>query len=143
MEWLLDVVKITVPLAFTVLIWFLNARESRAFEERKRMFDERKRREERYVAMLTHLKGFYSEADPMTAKESKDEFLSQLSMSWLNCPDSVIKACYTFLDQVRVGAEASDKDRECALAAVVSEMRQDVGVPTALTASDYRHLGSR
>lgn len=93
--------------------------------------------------MLTHLKGFYSETDPMTAKASKDEFLSQLSMSWLSCTDSVIEACYTFLDQVHVGADASDKDKEFALGAVVSEMRKDLGAPTTLTALDYRHLRSR
>ena len=136
MEWL-DALKISIPVLVAVLGWLLNERS-------KRQWEQYKRKEDRYVALVENLKGFYVDAntDPKTAKESKDKFLSQLSVAWLYCPDAIIRTGYRFLGLVSVGVSTPDTEKELAAGDLVSQMRIDLRVPTELEASDYRHLKS-
>ena len=136
----LDDLKILIPLVAAVIAWFVN-------EWSKRKWEEYQRKEERYNSLLTSLKGFYVGADPGTATEQKEEFLRQLVLSWMYCPDVVIEAAYKFLELVAVGAQASDEEKERAVGAFVLEVRKDLlksrGWPwgkTKLKATDFRHF---
>ena len=141
-EWS-DVLKLSIPvlpvfLAF--LGWLLN-------ESSKRYWERHKRKEERYIALLESLKGFYVSTGSATARDEKDRFLQQLSVGWLYCPDSVIRQIYLFLKNVSVGERKSDEEKERAVGEIVSLMRKDLlgkrfwfWDRTSLKASDYRHL---
>lgn len=134
MEWL-DALKISIPVLVAVVGWLLNERSKRRWEQYKR-------KEDRYVALLENLKGFYVNTDPKTTKESKDKFLSQLNVAWLYCPDTIIRTGYRFLGLVSVGGSTPDEERDLAAGELVSQMRKDLLGQTELGASDYRHLRS-
>ena len=141
MEWF-DVLKISVPVLVAVVGWLLN-------EHSKRQWERYKRKEDRYVALLEDLKGFYVGADTATAKDDKNSFIHQLDVAWLYCPDSIIHAGYSFLERVSIGFGTSVEENDLAAADLVAQMRKDLlgkkfwfWKQTELEASDYRHLAS-
>ena len=115
----MDVVVIAVPMVVAVLAWSLN-------EYSKRQWERHKRKEDRYVSLLVSLKGFYVSAEPADAKEKKEEFIRQVELCWLYCPDAIIRSAYNFLDHVSIGAQHSDEEKEQALGALVLELRRDL-----------------
>lgn len=141
MEWF-DALKVSVPVLVAVVGWLLN-------EQSKRQWERYKRKEDRYVALLESLKGFYVGADSATAKNNKNRFIHQLDLAWLYCPDSIIHAGYSFLEHVRVGSGRSVEERDLAAAEIIAQMRKDLlgrkfgfWKKTKLEASDYQHLTS-
>ena len=133
-----DFWKFVVPLLGAVIAWYVN-------EWRKRIADQYQRKEANYKELIRSLRGFYDgvqESDKL-----KLEFLNQLNLSWLYCPDSVIKKGYAFLDTVHAKKiEQSDKDKELAFGAFVEAVRRDLlsrklVSTTELTATDFKHLG--
>ena len=141
MEWI-DVLKISVPVLVALAGWSIN-------EYSKRQWERYKRKEDRYVALLESLKGFYVSANQVTAKDDKERFLHQLDVSWLYCPDPVIRTAYNFLEHVSTGANKSVQERDRAAAEFIAQMRKDLlgkkfwlWSQTRLEASDYQHLKS-
>ena len=141
MSWV-DVLKIMVPVAVAVVVWLLN-------EYSKRQWERYKRKEDRYVTLVECLKGFYVNTEETDARERKEEFLNQLALSWLYCPDAAIHKAYSFLDHVHTGAQKSDEEKEQALGAFVLELRKDLlqerlwwWKKTKLSAQDFRTLSS-
>jgi hypothetical protein len=131
-----DFWKFTIPLLGTVIAWLTN-------ERRKRVADEYQRKEASYKELIKSLRGFYIGAED--AKNLKLEFLNQLNIAWLYCPDEVIKKGYAFLDTVGSNEIKSDEMRENAMGAFVTAIRTDilsqkVVKHTSLTAKDFRHL---
>jgi len=59
--------------------WYLNERS-------KRVYEEYKRKEEKYSELIRSLRGFYVSS---SSKELKTEFLNQLNLCWMYCPDEV------------------------------------------------------
>ena len=137
-----DVLKISVPVLVAVIGWLLN-------EHSKRQWERYKRKEDRYVALLDNLKGFYVSANPATAKIDKNDFIHQLKVAWLYCPDAAIRKGYNFLECVRTEVQKSEEEKELAVGEFVACMRKDLlgkkflfWKQTRLEASDYRHLSS-
>jgi len=127
--------KFVVPLIGAVIAWFVN-------EWRKRLADQYVRKETNYRELLRALYGFYEGF--AGANDLKQEFLKQLSTSWLYCPDDVIKKGYAFLETVHARERRSDQEKEFAFGAFVLAIRQDLlsrrlVSKTALTPSDYKH----
>ena len=140
MSWA-DVLKIMIPIIVAIVVWLLNERS-------KRQWEEYKRKEDRYFNLVESLKGFYVNTEPTDAKERKEEFLNQLALCWLYCPDAVIHKAYNFLDHVHTGVQKSDEEKEQALGAFVLEVRKDLmgeiqspWKKTKLTDRDFRVLG--
>ena len=126
-----------VPLAAAVVAWVTN-------EFRKSSLAEREQREERYRRILEVSRGFYEGAQ---SAELKSAFLHEMALSWLYCPDSVIRAMYGFIDAVRVGSTTTAEHRERAFQELVLAMRRDLWSVwpirrTKLRPSDYRLLKS-
>ena len=70
--------KLALPLAGTVVAWFLN-------EWRKRLWEQYQRKEASYKELVRCLRGFYvgvQNPEPLRA-----DFLDQLNECWLYCPD--------------------------------------------------------
>ena len=141
MSWV-DLLKIMVPVVIAVAVWLLN-------EYSKRQWERYKRKEDRYFTLVECLKGFYADTEQTEAREWKEEFLNQLALSWLYCPDATIRKAYNFLDHVHTGAKKSDEEKEQALGAFVLELRKDLleaGLwgrkQTKLNAKDFRMLRS-
>ncbi len=132
-------VAITIP----VFGWIVN-------EFFKRSDQRRHYKRERYAALLTSLSGFYQSEPAADAKLRKQEFINQLALCWLYCPDSVIRKGYAFLDTVNDQLpRRSDDDKEGALGDLVEELRRDLFPrdmlhrnQTRLTGSDFRHFRS-
>ena len=136
-----DVLKIMIPVALAVIVWLLN-------EYSKRQWERYKRKEDRYVRLLESIKGFYVNAKETNAREEKEEFLTQLSLCWLYCPDAVIQKANNFLEHVSTGVKKSDFEKEQALRGFVLEVRKDLMKgwlwwrKTKLTEEDFHILSS-
>ncbi len=137
-----DELKIVVPVVVAVVVWLLN-------EYSKRQWERYKRKEDRYVTLVECLKGFYENTEQTDAREKKEEFLNQLALCWLYCPDAVIHEAYNFLAHVHTGVNKSDKEKEQALGAFVLAVRKDLlqerlwwWKKTKLNAQDFRNLSS-
>jgi Pyruvate/2-oxoacid:ferredoxin oxidoreductase delta subunit len=128
---------IAAPAFLAIFAWYLN-------ERAKRKWEEYGRKEERYKELLRTLKGFYvTTHDP----KLKEEFIHQVNLCWLYTPDEVIQKAYAFLDNVCVGTNSKDKDKEGAVGALVVAIRKDLlsrkmVKKTKLQASGYKHLRS-
>ena len=132
-----DFWKFALPLLGAVIAWFAN-------EWRKRISDQFQRKEANYKELLRSLRGFYVGASD--ADELKREFLNQLNIAWLYCPDDVIKKGYAFLDTVHTQNVSPDAEKEAALGAFVAAIRCDLLSrklvrKTKLSPADFRHLG--
>lgn len=132
-----DFWKFATPLLGAVVAWFVN-------EWQKRLSDQHLKKEESYRQLLESLKGFYVGATD--AAELRAEFLNQMNIAWLYCPDEVIKKGYAFLDTVHTDKAHTDKEKEEAMGAFVAAIRQDLLArklirESSLSASEFKHLG--
>lgn len=129
--------KLVVPLLGAVVAWLVN-------EWQKRLSQQFERKEQRYAELLRSLRGFYVGAK--NAEVLKAEFLNQLNISWMYCPDHVIRQAYAFLDTVGAGVTSTPQQKDFALGALVAAIRKDslartLVRKTTLGPSDFRHLG--
>lgn len=129
--------KFALPLLGAVIAWFAN-------EWRKRVSDQYVRKESSYKELIRSLRGFYVGTE--NAGVLKAEFLNQLNLAWLYCPDDVIRKGYAFLDAVHAQQARSDEEKEKALGEFVAAVRKDLLSRrlvrrTSLGAKDFRHLG--
>ena len=113
----LDDLKILIPVAVAVIGWILN-------EHSKRRWEEYQCKEDRYITLAKSLTGFYRSTELRTSRGETDEFLRQLNLSWLYCPDVVMEKACKFLELVREGAQASDEQMKDALGEFVLEVRE-------------------
>jgi len=134
-----DFWKFAVPLLGAIVAWFAN-------EWRKRITDQYLRKEANYKELLKSLRGFYIGA--ANAQELKVEFLNQLNVAWLYCPDDVIQKGYAFLDTVHAKQIHTDAKKEAAMGAFVAAIRRDIlsrklVKKTTLAAADFKHLNAQ
>ena len=127
------VTQLILPLLAGVAAWLAN-------EWRKRAADERQRREERYRQLLNALSAFYVGVNDPAKRAA---FIEEVTLCWLYCPDSVIRAAYIFLDKAQAGGGTSTEATD-ALNQLILAMRKDLWTfwplrRTKLLASDVRH----
>lgn len=130
-----DFIKFFIPLVGAVIAWYIN-------ERRKRSLEEYQKKEERYRELLRAIKGFYTATSD---NKLKDEFLEQIKLCWLYCPDDVIKNGYSFLNSVRGPNQTSNQDKELLLGNFIAAIRYDllsrkITRKTSLNGNDYQHL---
>ncbi len=131
-----DFWKFALPLLGAIVAWYAN-------EWRKRVADQYQRKEANYKELVRALRGFYEGA--RNADELKLEFLNQLNISWLYCPDEVIHKGYAFLETVHARERRSDAEKQLAFGEFVEAIRRDLLSrslvhSTDLTAKDFRHF---
>ena len=117
--------------------WYLNERSKRGYEEYKR-------KEEKYSELIRSLRGFYVNS---SSKELKTEFLNQLNLCWMYCPDEVIYKAYNFLFMVHTNQKHSDEEKEKAVGAFMLAIRKDMISrgslrKTNFKPADFKHLCS-
>jgi len=117
------------------ITWCLN-------ERRKRRYEEYKRKEEKYSKLIRCLRGFYINS---TSKELKEEFLNQLNLCWMYCPDEVIRKAYKFLLTVHTDDKYSDDEKEKTVGEFMLAIRKDLinrklMRKTELKPEDFKHL---
>jgi Pyruvate/2-oxoacid:ferredoxin oxidoreductase delta subunit len=118
-----------------LVTWYLNERS-------KRIYEEYKRKEEKYSALIRSLRGFYVDS---FNKELRTEFLNQLNLCWMYCPDEVIHKAYNFLLMVHTDQKHSDEEKEKAVGELMFVIRKDLISrkpleKTNLKPEDFRHL---
>lgn len=128
-------IGIIITLIIGLTTWYLNERS-------KRVYEEYKRKEEKYSKLISALKGFYISS---LNKELRDEFLNQLNLCWMYCPDEVIIKAYNFLSTVHNDKKFIDKEREEALGEFMLAIRKDLIKrkplkKTTLRSEDFKHL---
>lgn len=134
-----DFWKFVVPLLGAVIAWLVN-------EWRKRIWEQYQRKEDQYKILIKCLQGFYvGNINPEISHQLKAEFLQQLNVCWLYCPDDVIKKSYAFLDTVHSSQIQSDEVKEKAMNEFVLAVRKDLlsrrlVYKTKLIHEDFRHL---
>ena len=134
-EWLkiiIPLISVAVPLVVAIVAWCLN-------ECSKRKWENHKRKEDRYEAFLKSIYGFYATSENT---EKKENFLQEFRLSWLYCPDAVIRTGNAFLDTVATGAKSSDEKKEKALTKFELALRRDLHGKTELTVEDHRNWRS-
>ncbi|MEZ2721102.1 hypothetical protein ACBP46_06680 [Paenalcaligenes hominis] len=127
---------LALPLVSATVAWFVN-------EWRQRVADQYRRKEASYKELLSSLRGFYVGAE--NAPQLKNDFLNQLNIAWLYCPDDVIRKGYAFLETVHSATAYPDEQKEKAMAEFVAAIRQDMLSRnlvrrSSLTAADFKHL---
>jgi Pyruvate/2-oxoacid:ferredoxin oxidoreductase delta subunit len=113
-------------------------------ERSKRVNEEYKRKEERYTELLNALRGFYVDS---LDKDMRENFLRQVNLCWLYCPDEVIQKAYKFLSMVHTNQKYSDPNKEESVGEFILAIRKDMfnRTPvrnTYLIAEDFKHLRS-
>lgn len=131
----IPVIATVLTAGVSLLIWFGNEHSKRAYEDYKR-------REERYVKLIENIRGFYESSQSF---EKKDEFLNQLNLCWLYCPDDIIKKGYAFTDTIMVGVRKKDEEKEKAAGELILAIRKDLLSrqplkTTNLRAKDFKRL---
>ena len=111
-----DFWKIAVPVFLAALVWFLNERSKLRWEQFKR-------KEENYRALLDSIKGF--SAQKMDLK-LQNQFVAELNNCWLYAPDFVLEKAYSFLDMGSNIEAYSNEERKLALGNFVAEVRRDL-----------------
>lgn len=98
--------------------------------------------------LIKSLKGFYlSSVSAEDSKRLKNQFIDQLNLCWMYCPDDVIQKAYKFIDSVHTGGEPSDEEKEMALGGLILAIREDlinqkVLSKTSLKPEDFKLLTS-
>jgi hypothetical protein len=128
------VVVVSISVAVGIWTWHRNAAAERAQQDYVR-------REQRYSALVSSLKGFQIAG----SSENRAEFLAQLNQCWLYCSDPVIRAAYRFVGTVETGAGTGDEARRTAAGELVAAIRRDLirrqpVLATDLSSSEYRIL---
>ena len=135
-EWLkviVSLLSIVAPLVWAICAWHKN-------ERKKQDWERHKRKEERYIAFIKSMRGFTTQAKN---KELREQFVQELGIAWLHCPDSTIKLGNDFLDSLQDNKNESESvkgERARALAKLQLEMRQEICGETKLTTNDSRLL---
>lgn len=132
---LIPVVGVIFTLIGGFVTWYLNERS-------KRIFEEYRRKEERYSELIKSLRGFYVDS---FSKELRNQFVNQLNLCWMYCPDEVIHNAYKFLFMVHTDKKCSDDDKEKAVGEFMLAIRKDLinRKPlrkTKLNPEDFKHL---
>ena len=135
-----DIIKVAVGTFFALIpptfAWWLNERS-------KRVQSEYLRKEEKYIQLIKSLEGFYESS---RNRDLINQFLLELKLCWLYCPDDVIKKANKFLETVENKKnQFSEKDRELALGEFIISIRKDLISrrpikKTYLTIKDFKHL---
>lgn len=119
-DWKVMIPVLTASLSLygSFRIWRLNSISNR----RQELY---KRKEERYAKLLESLKGFYVNTQN---KELKEEFLKQINLCWLYCPDIVILKIYSFIQMAHTKQERvyDDVEKEIAVGDFILEIRKDL-----------------
>ena len=132
---LIPVIVVILSLIGGFATWYLNERS-------KRIYEEYKRKEDRYSELIRTLRGFYVDS---SSTELRNEFLNQINLCWMYCPDKVIQKAYKFLLTVHTDKRPSDDGKEEALGEFILAIRKDLinRKPlknTGLKAENFKHL---
>ncbi len=133
---LIPVIAAVIVSIITLVTWYLNERS-------KRIHEEYKRKEEKYSELIRCLRGFYVESSD---KEMRTEFLNQLNLCWMYCPDEIIHKAYNFLLMVHTDKKHSGEEKEKAMGKLILAIRKDLTDnrplrKTGLKPDDFKHLG--
>ncbi|MCR4313675.1 MAG: hypothetical protein NUV84_00305 [Candidatus Uhrbacteria bacterium] len=117
------------------ITWGLNERS-------KRIAEDFSRKETKYMELIRCLQGFYVGSED---KDLKAEFLKQLNLCWMYCPDDVIRKVYQFLGTIHTDPSYGSLTKEDAVGEIMLAIRQDLIERkrfrnTELTARDFQHL---
>jgi len=132
---LIPIIGAVIVFVSGLVTWYLNKRS-------KRIYEEYKRKEDKYSALIRSLRGFYVDS---LNKELQTEFLNQLNLCWMYCPDEVIHKAYNFLLMVHTAQKYSDEEKEKAVGELILTIRKDLIskkplVKTNLKPEDFRYL---
>ncbi len=132
---LIPVIGVILTLIGGFVTWYLN-------EQSKRIYEEYKRKEERYSELIRSLRGFYVDS---FSKELTEQFLNQLNLCWMYCPDEVVRKAYKFLLMVHTDKKYPDDEKEKAVGEFILTIRKDLinRKPlrkTELKPEDFKHL---
>lgn len=130
-----------VSLIGSVLIWYLN-------EKKKRKLKIIEQKEERYKIMVTSIKAFTQGNNDVKLRQ---EFIDQLNLSWVYCPDIIIKKGTFLLETMIPDANGlsryTNEQKVNAIGELFVEIRKDIlttslRTKTKLKAEDYKSIGT-
>ena len=132
---LIPVIGVVIVFVSGLVTWYLNERS-------KRIYEEYTRKEEKYSGLIRSLRGFYVDS---FNKELRNEFLNQLNLCWMYCPDEIIHKSYNFLLMVHTDNKYSDEEKEKAVGELMVAIRKDLISrkplrKTSLKPEDFKHL---
>jgi hypothetical protein len=111
---------------FGVGTWILNLRE-------KRRVDAYVRKEQVYKEIVVALQALYKSDNT----EQKARFIETTRVTWICCPDDVVRAVNAILDAL---IDKDQSSRQKALGNAVAAMRKNLMPETTLTGDDFRHV---
>ena len=123
-----------IAAAGAAISWTLNLRE-------KRRVDEYIRKEQVYKDIVVALQALYRSDNP----QEKEKFIAQTRITWVYCPDAVVRelnACLDALKDALIVSPTEPTPQQKALGRAVAAMRQDLMPKTTLTGDDFRHISA-
>jgi hypothetical protein len=133
----LPVLTTSITIISSIIIWAITERNKR----RQELYY---RKEEKYSQLIKSIKGFTIDQD---SRQLKSEFLNQLDLCWMYCPDSVIKIAYKFLSMLNPerSKEPNQEELKEKISELVLAIRKDLLnnknlKKTELTSKDYKIL---
>lgn len=126
----------------SVLVWYLN-------EKSKRELNIQKQKEERYKKMVICIKAFTTGNPDVTLRQ---EFIDQLNLSWVYCPDEVVKKGTFVLETMipnDVGVSIyTNEEKIKAIGDFFVEIRKDIlnkssNTKSNLKVEDYKSIGTK
>lgn len=114
--------------AWATISWTLNLREKRATEGYQR-------KEQVYREIVVGLQALYKTENAA----ERDRFIVQTRITWIYCPDEVVRELNVCLDALIVKPAPVSPQQE-ALSKAVAAMRKDLMPKTTLTYRDFRNV---
>lgn len=147
----LPMIVLILGLIPQIVYLHLDGTEKRKFELEKRTIDRKfdlyKTREAIYSELIKGLRGFYADG----SREQRELFLHNLRLSWLYCPDNVIKKANELLDlsthnsySPKINQQEQEHLRAKIFGELLQELRNDLIHikeidSTSLNFQDVRH----
>ena len=91
------------------------------------------------MGFLQSIRGFYAGSE---SEELKEQFINDLRLAWLYCPDKIVRAGNDFLATVSSGAESTEDQKHRRLAEFELELRRDLLGRTRLSVEDRKNWRS-
>ena len=103
-------------------------------EQFKRMEERRKHKSKIYEALIRYSHGFKTPPD----KDLVDKFIAELRVSWIYCPDHIVRYCNSFILSMHEKHETTNEQRKQAMFSFLYSMRKDLyGKRTKLNMVDF------
>jgi hypothetical protein len=114
----------------SIIIWYLNERKRRSIQEYKQ-------KEKRYIELIELIEKLKPDEKP--SDHLRDEFLHQINLCWLYCPDNVVRKIAELISKLN-NDNISQEAKDSSMNELMITLRKDIRKKTKLNQDDYKKI---